>query len=130
LLFNGRFITEGDNRRLEKVCVLGSEVKNKLFGSEDAIGRTILIREVPFQVVGVLSEKGSDLNGTNMDDMIYVPINTLMRRVANITYIDGMEIVIGNWDMFDDIKADITSILRENHRLYGDTRMILRLSIR
>jgi len=80
--------------------------------------------------VGVLSEKGSDLNGTNMDDMIYVPINTLMRRVANITYIDGMEIVIGNWDMFDDIKADITSILRENHRLYGDTRMILRLSIR
>jgi len=44
------------------------------------------------------------------------------RRVANITYIDGMEIVIGNWDMFDDIKADITSILRENHRLYGDTK--------
>lgn len=121
-LAHGRFINEGDNRRMEKVCILGSEVKNKLFGSEDATGRTILIRGVPFQVVGVLSEKGSDLNGTNMDDMVYVPINTLMRRVANITYIDGMEIVIGDWSMFDDIKADITRILRGNHRLYGDTK--------
>ncbi|MCX8083298.1 MAG: ABC transporter permease [Calditerrivibrio sp.] len=108
--------------RMERVCVLGSEVKRKLFGNDSALGKTVLIYRAPFTVVGVLEEKGSDLNGTNLDDMVYIPVTTFMRRAANLDYIDGMEIEIDDWKNFEMIKEHITVILRENHRLYGDTK--------
>ncbi|MEF3254398.1 MAG: ABC transporter permease, partial [Deferribacterales bacterium] len=121
-IVEGRFLNGEDDENVEKVCVLGSEVKKKLFGSESAEGKYILIYRAPFKVVGVLEEKGSDLNGTNMDDMIYIPLNTFMRRAANLSSIDGFEVLIDNWDNFEYIKSGITKILRENHRLYGDAK--------
>lgn len=119
---DGRFLNQNDEISMDKVCVIGSEVKNKLFGKDDPLGKTILIYRAPFKVVGVLDEKGSDLNGTNMDDMVYIPITTFMRRAANLNYIDGFEVVITDWDLFESIKADIVEILRNNHRLYGDAK--------
>jgi len=106
----------------DRVCVLGSEVKEKLFGKDDAVGKTVLIYRAPFVVVGVLEQKGSDLNGTNLDDMVYIPLTTFMRRATNVDYIDGMEVVIDSWDNFEKIKNNITKILRDNHKLYGDAK--------
>ncbi|MCA1927156.1 MAG: ABC transporter permease [Calditerrivibrio sp.] len=119
---SGRFLNQDDKMFMDKVCIIGSEVKNKLFGKDDALGKTILIYRAPFKVVGILEEKGSDLNGTNMDDMVYIPITTFMRRAANLDYIDGVEVIISDWNVFESIKADIVKILRNNHRLYGDAK--------
>jgi len=121
-LAQGSFFSFDDVEKMNKVCVLGSEVKQKLFGDEDALGKTILIYRAPFTVVGVLEQKGSDLNGTNLDDIVYIPISTFMRRATNIDYIDGMEVVIDSWDNFENISNNITKILRDSHKLFGDAK--------
>ncbi len=118
----GGFFQGQDVEQMNKVCVLGSEVKEKLFGKEEAVGKTVLIYRAPFKVVGVLEQKGSDLNGTNLDDMVYIPLTTFMRRATNVDFIDGMEVVIDDWNNFENIKSNITKILRENHKLYGDAK--------
>lgn len=77
----GRFITELDLKRNNLVIVLGSELANKLFGSTDPIGKSVRVKNVSFQVIGILGSKGSFL-GTNQDDTAIVPLTTLANRIV------------------------------------------------
>lgn len=77
----GRFITDLDLKRNNLVVVLGSELANKLFGSTDPIGKSVRVRNVSFQVIGILDSKGSFL-GTNQDDTAIVPLTTLANRIV------------------------------------------------
>ena len=69
----GSFISEQDNLDRNKVAVLGRTVVEKLFGDEDPIGKYILIWRVPFQVIGIMEEKGSDVSGADQDNQIFIP---------------------------------------------------------
>jgi putative ABC transport system permease protein len=77
----GRFITDLDLKRNNLVIVLGSELANKLFGSTDPIGKSVRVKNVSFQVIGILGSKGSFL-GTNQDDTAIVPLTTLANRIV------------------------------------------------
>jgi putative ABC transport system permease protein len=110
--FNADFVN-----KMERVVVLGSETKDKLMEEENAIGKYITIGNTMLSVIGVFEKKGIDLNGNNLDDVVFMPIKTYMNRLDNITYIDGMEIKISSWSVFDKVKEGITKILRERHKL-------------
>ena len=65
-----------------KVVVLGQTVVDKLFGpSADPVGQTVRIRNIPFQVVGVLARKGQSPMGQDYDDAVFIPSTTFMTKI-------------------------------------------------
>ncbi|RPI98035.1 MAG: ABC transporter permease, partial [Chloroflexi bacterium] len=80
-LSDGRFITEEDNDRVQKVVVLGSAVAEELFGETDPIGQAIYVNNTQLAVIGVLAPKGISA-GTSFDDMIYTPINIVFKKLT------------------------------------------------
>ncbi len=80
-LSDGRFISTADVADSAAVTVLGSETATELFGSTDAVGRTVTINNVEFSVVGVLASAGSDASA-NLDDQAVVPISTASNRLV------------------------------------------------
>lgn len=69
----GSYFTERDEDAATTVAVIGYKVRKKLFGSANPIGRYILIENVPFQVIGVLAEKGSSSGDKDADNRIAIP---------------------------------------------------------
>jgi len=118
-LRSGRFFTEEENRTLQRVAVLGKTVAGNLFEGRDPVGETVRIGKVAFEVIGVLDEKGTDLVGNDQDDVIFVPVDTALRRLFNITYINTLFIQARSSARIDEAAAEVAALLRERHRLEG-----------
>jgi len=81
LLARGRFFDEFEQQQNAQVVALGAEVANKLFGSENPVGKEVQLNNLTFQVIGVLQAKGAFL-GPSQDDIVYVPITTMADKLA------------------------------------------------
>ncbi|MGJ8663460.1 MAG: ABC transporter permease [Marinicella sp.] len=119
-LLAGRFIDQNDIDTNRKVAVIGSEVVKLIFFDEQVLGARILINGVPFEVVGILKSKGSDLNGANQDDRIIVPISTAMRRLLNTDKISRIAVQYQDKSDLDTSVEAITQLLRFRHGLTLD----------
>lgn len=113
----GSFITDDDNRGLRKVAVLGSRVAEKLFGSEDPLGKYILIFRVPCQVIGVMEGKGVDISGVDQDNQIFVPLATFQRRLVNKDFLNSIYVQTVDARAIPAAKAEIEEIIRKRHRI-------------
>ena len=116
----GTFFTETHVRGSAKVAVLGSVVRDNLFGEgADPVGERIRIRNQSFQVIGVMEAKGSGQFGQDQDDTILVPYTTVQKKLRGRdgTNISGITISASSPDQMDQIAAKITAVLREQHRL-------------
>lgn len=78
----GAMFTDRDVRNGNKVCVIGETIRRELFEGGVAIGREIRIRNVSFQVIGVLSRKGANMMGMDQDDVVLAPWTTIKYRVS------------------------------------------------
>jgi len=118
-LTQGRFFTADENDRRARVAVLGSAIRTSLFGdTSGAVGRTIRIGRVPFQVVGVLASKGLSVDGTaTEDDKIFVPLETALRRLFNTEYLKFIYLEAVDPALMADAQSDAASILRVQHGL-------------
>ncbi|KIL36508.1 macrolide ABC transporter ATP-binding protein [Gordoniibacillus kamchatkensis] len=76
---SGRFLAEADLDFRNHVAVIGSDVAAEFFGSADPVGKEINISGFVYTVIGKLQSKGSNTNGTSMDETIFVPLDTLQR---------------------------------------------------
>lgn len=86
-LASGRFFSPEDERDAGKVVVIGSAVARKLFADgENPIGQVVRILNAPFEVIGVLKEKGTAGDGQNQDDVVFVPLLTAMMRLIGSAY--------------------------------------------
>jgi putative ABC transport system permease protein len=79
---SGRFFTQRETDQAAKVAVLGSTAAQNLFPSGSPIGATVVVKSVPFQVVGVMTSKGQSGFGRDQDDFVIVPITTLLYRLT------------------------------------------------
>jgi putative ABC transport system permease protein len=113
----GELFTPEDDGTFQRTAVLGSQVREILFGNEDAIGKTILIGRIPFTVVGTLKSKAASRDAANEDAQVLIPINTAMRRIFNVTYLKRMFIEVSHRDNMKTAEAEVASVLRENHKL-------------
>ena len=86
VLDKGMFFDDEDIRRSARVALLGHTVAADLFETDDPVGERLFINRVPFQVIGVLSERGPGLDAVNEDGRVYVPLTAAMRRLVNIDY--------------------------------------------
>ncbi len=112
----GRFFSEGEDKSLAQVAVLGYKIKDKLFGDSDPIGQSIKIRKKKFRVIGTLEERGAVMI-FDFDDLIYLPIRTLQKKVMGIDHISFMMHQVENTDLIDETAEDIRYIIRENHNI-------------
>ncbi|OCI30991.1 ABC transporter permease [Oerskovia enterophila] len=80
----GEFFTAEDEADQAAVVVLGAETATELFGSPDAVGRSVTIEGTVFSVVGVLAEAGAD-SSSDLDDMAVIPLSTAANQVMGGT---------------------------------------------
>ncbi|MFH1402087.1 MAG: ABC transporter permease [Patescibacteria group bacterium] len=112
----GRFFSKAEDRSLAQVVVLGSNMKEKLFGDNDPIGKTIKIRDTRFRVIGVMAERGSVMT-FNFDDFIYIPVNTMHKRIMGVDFLHNIILKIKDVEMIDETAEEIRVVLRDNHNI-------------
>jgi putative ABC transport system permease protein len=110
---------ESDDLIKAKVCVLGSTVKENLFGNEDAVGRTVRVGRSPFRVIGVLEARGSSLIGGDQDNRIMMPPGTYRAHVLPTSpgRVDSLVANSSSPEVTDRAEAQIASILRQRHHI-------------
>ena len=113
----GEFFTEKDLQLSKRVAVIGKTTVNNIFGEEDPLGKTIRINAVPFQVIGVFAQKGLDTDGEDQDDILLIPLTTLLRRIINQTFISTIYAKAVSRQKMDQAIEDIRNVLREHHKL-------------
>lgn len=115
---SGRVFNANEVRGMSKVCILGQTVVTNLFGEgADPVGMNIRIKNLPFQVIGILSDKGESGMGQDMDDMILAPYTTIQRRLAAIDYITGIYASAASEEKSSAAIEEVTAILRTAHKL-------------
>jgi putative ABC transport system permease protein len=113
----GRFLTGDDDAASLRVAVLGARINEMLFGGQNSIGRQVLIRDIPFEVIGVLKAKGVLADGSDEDDRIVIPVRTALRRVFNETWLNPIFVSVTNIAQMDQVHIAIAELLRERHGL-------------
>ena len=119
----GAFLSEEDLERRRKVAVLGATVAETLFPNDAyPIGETIRLNGIPFEVIGVMVEKGGS-GPFNPDDVVFVPLTTAQTRLFKASTYRG-QYVLSNIEVQGTSEKDtelttqsITRALREQHRL-------------
>lgn len=116
----GRFFSESDIKNANKVAILGQTVVNELFGDVDPIGKTIRIKGLPFQVIGVLISRGQSGMGQDQDDSVFIPITTAQKKVMGIQFPDQVRMIIlqavDSQSTYTS-QPEITELLRQRHNL-------------
>ncbi|MFN8582826.1 MAG: ABC transporter permease [Gemmatimonadaceae bacterium] len=113
----GGFFTDQDQRTSRKVAVLGATVANNLFPGGDAVGQSIQLRDVPFEIVGVLSSKGQSASGIDQDDVVLVPYTTAQTKLSGHMFIPQIVASTQSSTDLPAAQAEIRAIMRESHRL-------------
>ena len=112
----GRFFNEREDRGQAKVIVLGSEVKEDLFGEESAIGKSIKINQINFKVIGVAEARGAMMY-FNWDKMIYMPVVTAQKQLLGINHVMFGFLTVEDTDRTAETVEDIHTMMRRRHGL-------------
>jgi ABC-type antimicrobial peptide transport system permease subunit len=112
-LAQGRNFLDTETRSGRAVCIIGETVRDKLFGSADAIGKRIRVSNVSCEVIGILTEKGESGFGTDRDDVVLMPLRTYHRRIAGNTDINRINVSAHDGIDTAKVQADIERLLRE-----------------
>ncbi len=114
---SGAFFTERDRRSRAKVAVLGYTVANELFPDSEPVGARIRIGTIPFTVIGVLREKGQSAMGSDSDDVILAPMETVFYRMTRGRWIHTLLVSAESKDVMDQATDEIKQILRQENRI-------------
>ena len=113
---DGVMFTDGDVRALAKVAVIGKTIVDQLYPNNDPVGQTLIIRNIPFKVIGVLEAKGFNLFGQDQDDVVIIPYTSHMRRITKRTYLSSIMVQAADKDSITQVQDDITTLLRDRHK--------------
>ncbi|MEA2113524.1 MAG: ABC transporter permease, partial [Patescibacteria group bacterium] len=114
----GRFFTERENESLSNVVVLGSGLTESFFGQSNPIGEKIKIKGQNFKVIGVLEPQNIiSFGGIDMNDFVYIPLKTSLKKVLGIDYLSEIVLVLTNSDYSNRAISEISQMLRRNHNI-------------
>jgi macrolide transport system ATP-binding/permease protein len=120
----GVFYSDEDQANYATVAVLGDTVREALFpDGEDPIGKYVLIKNVPFQVIGLMSAKGSTGGGQDTDDVIFVPLTTGMMRVFGQRFVRTITVAVNDLSKMDAVQENMTAMLKGRHLGAEDFRI-------
>lgn len=111
----GRFYTESEDNSLAQVIVIGQDIKEKLFENENPIGKDVKIKGMNFKVVGVAAKRGM-VTFFNYDELIYMPVQTLEKKILGIDYVRYIMVKVKDLSKIDVTAAEITDLLKRLHK--------------
>ncbi|MGH7677888.1 MAG: ABC transporter permease [Gemmatimonadaceae bacterium] len=111
----GRVFGEDEDREHRRVALIGPTVARALFGGRDPIGSEIRIGAASFDVIGVTAPRGTDIGGTDLDNEVVIPIETAMRRVLNVPYVDALFVRARRAELLDQLETEVNDVLRTRH---------------
>lgn len=112
----GRFFTDLEDKSLAPVVVLGSKMKEKLFGQSDPVGQGIKIHKSKYTVIGVMKSRGAVM-GMDFDDFIYIPVRTLQKKIMGINYVFYMIHELKDMNLADETAEEVRRVVRGNHNI-------------
>jgi len=118
----GREFSEEETRRGGQVALIGQTVLRELFGGNDPVGAQIRVRNVPFEVIGVMSPKGQSMFGQDQDDVILLPLQTARQRVvgtnrAKNRSVNQIMVKIREGEDLSAAEEEMRRLLRQRHRI-------------
>ncbi|KKQ82084.1 MAG: Efflux ABC transporter, permease protein, partial [Parcubacteria group bacterium GW2011_GWF2_38_76] len=119
-LDEGRFIDDYDVSNNLFSVVIGSRVKEELFGNENAIGQKIKLKGISFKVIGVLSKEGQGI--INFDEAAVVPWTTAQQYVFGIKHFHRVIVEVNDESHINATVKDIEETLRNSHNISGDDK--------
>jgi putative ABC transport system permease protein len=118
---SGGPFTQQDVDAAARVALVGQTVAENLFDTgEEPVGAVIRIKNVPFRVIGVLSPKGQSAQGSDQDDIIFIPFSTAERKVFGTQFLGSVGALFASTERPDDLAPAVDQIretLRLRHRL-------------
>lgn len=111
---SGRFFTADEANGIARVVVLGSEVKEQLFGQNEAVGQTIRVKNAALTVIGVMKERGT-VAFQNYDDRIILPVTTIQRLILGVNHLGFLRLKVDDGENIDQTIEDVKQTLRERH---------------
>jgi len=112
----GRFFDETEERGINRVVVLGSQIAADLFGEQDPLGKDIKIKKERFKVIGVMEERGS-IFFINQDNIAYVPLNTAQKLLLGINHLNFVRARVDDVKNLDQSVLDVKATLRHQHKI-------------
>ena len=114
---HGRSFTAGEDDSRQRYAVLGADVPDQLGVNGAAmIGQTLMIRGIPFEIIGILSRKGSQ-GFNNPDEQIVIPLQTAQYRVFGTDRIRSMQIQVADGVPVQQGMVDLERVLRREHKI-------------
>lgn len=124
----GRFINDKDLAQDSKVCVLGVNLANNLFGQEEPIGKFIKTDNVFYRVIGVVKQRSDMSIGGSVDDSMFIPVSTA-RRTYNLGNVVGYVTIVAKDNVkISDLKPKILRVFRASHPIHPDDENALRIA--
>ena len=111
----GTFFSADDEANYAAVAVLGKTTANALFGDSNPIGEFVLVNNLLFQVVGIMSERGASPMGTDQDDVVFVPYSTSSLRLSGQRYLRNVTVAVEDVERIDDTQEEVDKLLLERH---------------
>ena len=116
-LADGRTFEPTDLLAGASVCVIGATVRREVFGSADALGRSLRVRNFTCEVIGVLASKGQAAMGLDQDDTVVMPVVTAQRRLTGSTRVNTLLVSLQPGADAEHVKASLAQLLRERRKL-------------
>jgi putative ABC transport system permease protein len=126
----GRFFSSSDLKSARSVAVIGPDLAAKMFSGQEALGRTLRVRNQAFEVIGVLAPKGA-VFGQNQDENAYIPLSTMVNRLSGRSRRFGVSlnfisVEARDADSVDAAAFQITNLLRQRHRILREDDFAVR----
>lgn len=122
-LSSGRAFSEEESRRGGQVAILGQTVVRELFGEgADPVGAQIRVKNVPFDIIGVMAKKGQSMMGSDQDDVILLPLQTARQRVvgtsrAKTRSVNQIMVKVREGEDISAAEEEMRRLLRQRHRI-------------
>ena len=117
---SGEMFTEMDQKLGARVGVVGKTVIKNMLGGEDPLGKTVRINAIPFKIIGIFESKGLDSDGIDQDDILLIPIKSMLRRILNQNYISTIYAKADSRRNIERVAAKIKTVLRDRHKIADD----------
>lgn len=120
-LSSGRFFEDEEDKAQAQVVVLGSKVKEKLFGETEAVGKMIRVKKSKYKVVGVMAERGAS-GFVSFDDFVYVPTRTMQKKILGIDHVVSITSQLHDVSRAEETAEEIRFLLRDSHKIDNPDR--------
>lgn len=117
----GRFYTKEEDDNMARVIVLGSKVKEQIFGNSPALGQNIKINKMNYKVIGVMESQGT-VFFFDYDTLAYIPLQTTQKLLLGVNYIQSISAEMIDVSKGEETKEEIVALLRERHDINDPKR--------